>query len=172
MTHSLLTYQEVCMLFFFAKKGVSLKQRTKSKPENKMNVSVGEKPQTQKLHLQNKVKSLYVLAVSTFDIVAGSWVEHRDSQILIDLLPHRATLNLLKHGRTGRQFYGESTSNETSDRGQSAVQTETHIVKASQFVHQPVELEQVQVPVSQNRPLVDGSSCGGEPKNVRFEENL
>lgn len=38
----------------------------------------------------------------------------------------------------------------------------THVVEAAQFVHQPVELEQVQVPVAQNRPLIDRSSYGGE----------
>lgn len=38
------------------------------------------------------------------------------------------------------------------------LRVDTHIVKASQFVHQPIELEQVQVPVAQNRPFVDGSS--------------
>lgn len=53
---------------------------------------------------------------------------------------------------------------------------ETHVVKTSQFVNQPVELEQVQVPVAQNRPLVDGSSCRGgtdtwnkmKVKTIRF----
>lgn len=34
----------------------------------------------------------------------------------------------------------------------------THIVKSSEFVHQPVEFEQVEVPVAQDRPLVDGGS--------------
>lgn len=34
----------------------------------------------------------------------------------------------------------------------------THIVKAAEFVHQPVELEQVQVPVAQNWPFIDRSS--------------
>ena len=34
----------------------------------------------------------------------------------------------------------------------------THAVEASQFVHQSVELEEVQVSVAQDRPLVDGRS--------------
>lgn len=31
----------------------------------------------------------------------------------------------------------------------------THIVKSPEFVHKPVELEQVQVPVAQDRSFVD-----------------
>lgn len=35
---------------------------------------------------------------------------------------------------------------------------DTHIVKSSEFVHQPVELEQVEVPVAEDGPFVDGGS--------------
>lgn len=41
---------------------------------------------------------MYVLAVSTFDIVASGRVKHRDAQVLIDLLPNGATFNLSKRG--------------------------------------------------------------------------
>lgn len=41
-----------------------------------------------------------VLAVSTFDIVAGSCVEHRDAQVLVDLLPNGAAFNLLRAQET------------------------------------------------------------------------
>lgn len=36
--------------------------------------------------------------------------------------------------------------------------SDTHIVKSSEFVHQPVELEQVEVPVAEDGPFVDGGS--------------
>lgn len=114
---------------------------------------------------------LYVLAVSTFDIVASGWVEYRDSKILIDLLPNGATFNLHKHGHRGtprvslhqtRQVWPKSNYTK-----RSRCHGGTHIVKASQFVHQPVELEQVQVPVAQNRPFVDWSSWREEMRPRR-----
>lgn len=53
-----------------------------------------------------------------------------------------------------------------------AVKRNTHIVKASQLLHQPVELEQVQVPVAQNWPFVDGSSFGGETQVFEMEDRV
>lgn len=38
-------------------------------------------------------------------------------------------------------------------------QSFTYVVKAAQLVHQPVELEQVQVSVAKNWSFIDGSSC-------------
>ena len=43
---------------------------------------------------------LYILAVSTFDIVASSGVENRNSKILIDLLPNGATFDLQREKDT------------------------------------------------------------------------
>ncbi len=67
-----------------------------------------------------------------------------------------------------QKVHPESVNIKRDTRDQSpatlegvAVRSGTYIIKASQFVHQPVELEQVQVPVAQNRPFVDGSSWRG-----------
>lgn len=128
-----------------------------------------------------KALRLYVLAVSTLDVVASGWVKNRDAQVLIDLLPNGAALNLLKHGHGRRESCSQSTSNETSPdtkrpfifvrshTKRNCCQSGTHVVKASQLVHQPVELEQVQVPVAQDGPLVDGGSCAGDTHTHRAE---
>lgn len=41
---------------------------------------------------------MYVLPVSTFDVVTGCGVEHGDAQILIHLLPDRSALDLKRGG--------------------------------------------------------------------------
>lgn len=51
-----------------------------------------------------------------------------------------------------------------------AVKRNTHIVKAPQLLHQSVELEQIQVPVAQNWPFVDGCSFRGEAQVVDMED--
>lgn len=56
--------------------------------------------------------------------------------------------------------------NESDIKLLSGAGSSTHIVKTSQFVHQPVELEQVEVPVAQNRPLVNGSPWRGEAEGI------
>lgn len=36
----------------------------------------------------------------------------------------------------------------------------SYIVKTSKFVYEPVKLEEVEVSVAEDRPLVDGCPCG------------
>lgn len=47
----------------------------------------------------------------------------------------------------------------------------THVVEAAQFVYQPVELKQVQVPVAQDGPFVDGGPWTEKGESDENDEN-